>query len=167
MKNLIKSPDLLVKLYEAPDRQQDKFELVPMVLFRRAMAYEKHLVVAWVSKHFSNGWASECDVAFSNRPISCHIATENGAILGFACYDSTARGMFGPLGVAEAARGRGVGSSLLLSALCAMKAVGYAYAIIGGPASAEFYRRVVNVIEIPDSSPGIYVDRLSEKFDDV
>jgi predicted N-acetyltransferase YhbS len=70
--------------------------------------------------------------------------------------------MFGPLGVAELARGGGIGRELLLSTLGAMKVVGYAYAIIGGPASVEFYRRVVNVMEIPDSSPGIYIDRLAE-----
>jgi len=157
-----------VKLYKLRDGEQNlKKSDADGVDFRPAMAYEKHQVVNWVRKHFNERWASECDVAFSNRPISCHIATENGAILGFACYDSTARGIFGPLGVAEAARGRGVGSGLLLSTLHAMKAVGYAYAVIGGPASVDFYRRVVNVIEIPDSSPGIYVDRLSDKFDDV
>jgi Acetyltransferase (GNAT) family len=161
-------PDLLVKLYDCADveRRTSGFEK-QVAYFRPAMGYEKHQVVDWVRNHFGSGWASECDVAFSNRPISCHIATENGAILGFACYDSTARGMFGPLGVAEAARCRGVGSGLLLSTLHAMKAVGYAYAVIGGPASVDFYRRIVNVIEIPDSSPGIYVDRLSDKFDDV
>ena len=129
---------------------------------RRAMAYEKHQVVNWVSEHFSMGWASECDVAFSNQPISCHIATKSGAILGFACYDSTSRGMFGPIGVVEPARGQGIGSDLLLSGLYSMKAVGYAYAVIGGAVSLGFYRRVVNAIEIPDSSPGIYTDRLTE-----
>ena len=43
-----------------------------------------------------------------------------------------------------------------------MKAVGYAYAIIGGAGTMEFYQRVVDVIEIPGSTPGIYVDRLAE-----
>jgi hypothetical protein len=43
-----------------------------------------------------------------------------------------------------------------------MAAMGYAYAVIGGAGSVEFYRRVVNVMEIPDSSPGIYIDRLAE-----
>lgn len=132
------------------------------VRLRCAMAYEKHQVVNWVRKHFSMGWASECDVAFTNRPISCHIATESGVILGFACYDSTSRGMFGPIGVVESARGQGIGRGLLLSGLYFMKTAGYAYAVIGGAGSLEFYQRVVNVIEIPDSSPGIYVDRLIE-----
>ncbi len=127
---------------------------------RPAMSYEKHQLLTWVREHFTDGWASECDVAFSNRPISCHIATQNGVIVGFACYDSTSRGMFGPLGVLESARGRGIGGALLLSSLHAMKAVGYAYAIIGGPASVELYQQVVTVLEIPDSTPGIYTDRL-------
>jgi GNAT superfamily N-acetyltransferase len=154
-------PDLLVKLYElsAAEFNPKNSEISPRHL-RLAMSYEKHQVIAWVREHFTDGWASECDVAFSNRPISCHIATENGVIVGFACYDSTSRGMFGPLGVLESARGRGIGGALLLSGLHAMKAVGYAYAIIGGPASVEFYQQVVNVMEIPDSTPGIYTDRL-------
>lgn len=33
---------------------------------------------------------------------------------------------------------------------------------IGGAGSVDFYQRVVNAIEIPDSVPGIYVDRLTE-----
>ena len=156
-------PDLLVKLYDLPDTKSTlKNSVYEGACCRRAMAYEKHQVVNWVYEHFSMGWASECDVAFSNRPISCHIATEDGTILGFACYDSTSLGMFGPIGVVESARGQGIGRSLLLSSLYSMVTAGYAYAVIGGASSLEFYQRVVNVIEIPDSSPGIYIDRLAE-----
>jgi hypothetical protein len=156
-------PDLLVKLYGLPDlpdalsnRKSGEMHMRP------AMAYEKRQVVNWVDKHFGGRWASECDVAFSNRPISCHIATEHGLILGFSCHDTTSRGMAGPLGVLESARGRGIGRTLLFCSLHAMAAMGYAYAVIGGAGSVEFYRRVVNVMEIPDSSPGIYIDRLAE-----
>jgi hypothetical protein len=156
-------PDLLVKLYGLPDlpdalSNRESAE----IHVRSAMAYEKHQVVNWVDKHFGGRWASECDVAFSNRPISCHIATEHGLILGFSCHDTTSRGMAGPLGVLESARGRGIGRTLLLCSLHAMAAMGYAYAVIGGAGSVEFYRRVVSVMEIPDSSPGIYIDRLAE-----
>jgi hypothetical protein len=156
-------PDLLVKLYGLPDLPDTLSNWESKEIHvRPAMAYEKRQVIDWVDKHFGGGWASECDVAFSNRPISCHLATENGVILGFACYDTTARGMFGPFGVAEVARGRGVGRALLLCSLHAMKMGGYAYAVIGGVGSVEFYRRVVDVMEIPNSSPGIYSDRLAE-----
>lgn len=155
--------DLLVKLYDLPRMEPYlKRSTCEGVHLRRAMAYEKHQIVNWIRKHFGVGWGSECDVAFSNQPISCHIATENGVIQGFACYDSTSRGMFGPIGVAESARGKGIGSDLLLSGLYSMRAAGYAYAVIGGAGSLGFYQRVVNAIEIPDSSPGIYIDRLTE-----
>ncbi len=152
-----------MKLYELPNvdfnRQSSKSNPVSL---RRSMAYEKRQIISWVQHHFGAEWASECDVAFGNWPISCHIATAQGSILGFACYDSTSRGMFGPIGVIERARGQGIGRELLLSGLRAMAALGYAYAIIGGAISSDFYSRVVSVIEIPDSTPGIYVDRLTE-----
>jgi GNAT superfamily N-acetyltransferase len=156
-------PDLLVRLYDLP-------EVLPRieklrgegVTIRVARAYEKQQVVAWVRRHFGDPWAGECDAAFGNRPVSCFIATENGAIAGFACYDSTCRDFFGPAGVADHARGRGIGGALLLSCLHAMAAIGYAYAIIGGAGSVEFYRRAVAAIEIEGSSPGIYRDRLKQ-----
>lgn len=155
-------PDFLVKLYELPDAEPSlKGSATQGLVIRRTMAYEKHQVVEWVREHFGAGWASECDVAFANRLISCHIATQGGRILGFACYDSTCRGMFGPIGVADGARGRGIGRGLLLSSLHAMAAAGYAYAVVGGAGSTEFYQRVVDATEIPGSDPGIYVDRLT------
>lgn len=150
--------DLLVRLYDLPPEPAKGAESHPHV--RRAMAYEKEQVLDWVREHFTAAWASECEVAFANRPLSCHIATREGEILGFACYDSTSRGMFGPIGVAPAARGEGVGRALLLSCLQAMLAVGYAYAVIGGVEEPEFYRRTVGAMEIPGSTPGIYRDRL-------
>ncbi len=152
--------DLLVKLYELPAAASIALGGAgPRI--RRAMAYEKHSVVDWVRENFGRGWASECDVAFANRPISCHVATENGAIRGFACYDSTGRGLFGPVGVALEARGRGIGRGLLLSCLHAMSAAGYAYAVVAGVEAAEFYQRTVGATEIPGSTPGIYRDRLA------
>lgn len=159
----VKLSDLLVKLYELPNtdvnRESSKSS---QVFLRRGMAYEKQQIVDWVFHHFGKRWASECDVAFSNHPISCHIATEKGLILGFACYDSNCRGMFGPIGVIQRARGQGVGRGLLLSSLRAMAALGYAYAVIGGVRSPEFYKRVVSVTEIPCSTPGIYADELAK-----
>jgi GNAT superfamily N-acetyltransferase len=154
-------PDLLVKLYELPDtRPQIDALRSEGVNIRKAMVYEKLHVVRWVTETFGAGWASECDVAFSNHPATCFIATGNNKIGGFACYDSTAKNFFGPMGVAEQARNRGVGSALLLSCLHAMASDGYAYAIIGGTDNVEFYSKAAGAVEIPGSSPGIYRDRL-------
>lgn len=154
-------PDLLVKLYDLPDpgprleqlRQQGH-------QIRRAMAYEKQQVVDWVQQHFGPRWASECDVTFGQHPFSCHIATAHSQIVGFACFDSTCKGLFGPLGVAESARSSGIGAALLLTSLHAMAESGYAYAVIGGAESKAFYARIVECMEIPGSTPGIYADRL-------
>jgi GNAT superfamily N-acetyltransferase len=149
--------DLLVKLYELPAAEPVG---AAGVTVRRAMAYEKHVVVGWVRARFGEAWASECEVAFANQPISCQVATQQGEILGFACYDATARGLFGPIGVAENMRRRGIGRALLLHTLRAMSAMGYAYAIVGGAGDADFYARTVGATEIPGSTPGLYRDRL-------
>ncbi len=107
-------------------------------------------------KNFTNGWASECEIAFARVPIACFIVVERETIAGFACYDVAARGFFGPIGVAKEQRNNGLGSALLLAALQDMFAQGYAYAIVGRVSDAEFYRRNVSVIEIPNSDPGFY-----------
>jgi len=124
------------------------------------MPYEKHAIVDWVRDSFGDGWVSECDVAFSNHPVSCFIATEAGQVIGFACHDSTCLNFFGPMGVAAQKRGLGVGKALLLSCLHAMAAHGYAYAIIGGVGPTEFYASTVGAAPIEGSSPGIYRDTL-------
>jgi GNAT superfamily N-acetyltransferase len=143
--------DLLVKLYELPLERA-----VAGIEVRRALAPEKHAVTAWIEATFGARWASEADIAFSGHPIRCHIATVGGEVVGFACWDATARGFFGPEGVAETSRGKGIGGALLLQCLYAMRAKGYAYAVIGGVGPKAFYEKIVPVMEIPGSSPGIY-----------
>jgi GNAT superfamily N-acetyltransferase len=154
-------PDLLVRLYDLPDAGAAARSLAGQgVTIRPAMAYEKHQVVAFVAQRFGAGWASECEVAFARAPIACVLATERARIVGFACHDATCRNFFGPMGVDTAARGRGIGAGLLLACLAAMRAQGYAYAIIGGAGEGGIYRKVAGAIEIADSAPGIYRDRL-------
>ncbi len=145
--------DLLVKLYNfAPA----KGSLPDGISVRRAFAAEKRLVAKWVAAHFGERWASECEISFMRSPVACFIATNGLDVLGFASYDATARGFFGPTGVGEDVRHKGIGRALLRATLEDMAAQGYAYAIIGATTSVEFYRHEVSAIEIPDSSPGFY-----------
>ena len=156
--------DMLVKLYDLPEVESLIKRLKDRgIVIRTAMPYEKHDVVEWVRGSFGRRWASECDVAFSNHPVSCFIATEAGKIIGFACYDSTCKDFFGPTGIAEMKRGLGIGKALFLSCLHAMAANGYAYAIIGGAGPSDFYAKTVGATTIEGSSPGIYRDQLTEK----
>jgi GNAT superfamily N-acetyltransferase len=159
-------PDMLVKLYELPPLQP-ALDVIHShgVTLRRAIAPEKHLVLAWIGQHFSPYWVSEADAAFSRQPASIFVAQQGNTLLGFACYDVTARGFFGPTGVGEAARGKGVGAALLLAALHDMYAQGYGYGIIGGVGPAEFYTKVSGAVIIPDSTPSVYAGMLHPEDD--
>lgn len=150
--------DLLIKLYDLPDFAE-KLDKVKRqgILTRRARAHEKFQIVDWVRDQFGEGWAGECDVAFSRQPISCFIASVEGEIAGFACHECTRRNFFGPLGIRENLRKKGIGAALLAKSLMDMASVGYAYAIVGdGGQGQEFYSRIVEVQPISGSTPGIY-----------
>ena len=149
--------DMLVKLYALPD-SREVFERLQKanITTRRALAPEKRKVIAWVHEHFSEHWASEVDVAFSRRPISCFIATRQKTILGFACHDATCPNFFGPTGVEANERKHGIGKALLFHCLEAMKSQGFGYAIIGGVGPAEFYTKAVGAVPIEGSEPGVY-----------
>jgi GNAT superfamily N-acetyltransferase len=146
-------PDLLVKLYALPPPISS---LSSAVEIRRGFAAEKRLVCDWAATQFGPAWASECEAAFARLPVSCFIAIRDRVLQGFACYDATAPGFFGPTGVAKEERRRGIGSALLSAALTDMAAQGYAYAIIGATDAVAFYRKYTGAIEIPGSDPGFY-----------
>ena len=153
--------DMLVRLYDLPD-STDLYAKVAStgVTLRRARAFEKHTVAGFARANFSEKWASEVDVALSRQPVACFIATRDRKILGFACFDTTQRGFFGPTGVLEEARGLGLGKALLFKALEGLREIGFAYAIIGGVGPREFYANACGAIEIPGSDPGTYTDLL-------
>jgi GNAT superfamily N-acetyltransferase len=149
--------DLLVRLYDLPPSGAVVEGLAGQgIAVRRAMASERSIVVAWVRTQGSAGWAGECEASFARVPLGCFIAVAGDELVGFAAYEATCRNFFGPELVHTAWRGRGVGRALVLSALEAMRAEGYAYAIIGWASSIDFYRRVVGATPIEGSSPGIY-----------
>jgi GNAT superfamily N-acetyltransferase len=153
-------PDMLIKLYDLTDDWNFMAEQKERgIIIRKPIGPEKHLVVDWVSEHFSPGWAAETDVATANTPRSCFVAVEASKIVGFACYDATALGYFGPIGVEESKRGEGTGQALLQACLLDMKLKGYGYAIVGDVNDPEFYQKTVGAFEIPASSPGIYRNR--------
>ena len=149
--------DMLVKLYELElDWSFVSEQALLGITVRKPIGPEKHLLVDWVREQFSDAWASETDCAMSNSPSSCFVAIQDEELIGFGCYDATALGFFGPVGVLEACRGRGTGEALLLACLLDMKLKGYGYAVIGAVGPAEFYRKTVGAVEIPDSAPGLW-----------
>ncbi|REG81232.1 acetyltransferase (GNAT) family protein [Algoriphagus antarcticus] len=149
---------MLVRLIGLPEVSLEEARLLKKenVVFRRAIAPEKHLLSSWVLEHFGEYWQSEVEVAFSRQPVACWLAQRGNKILGFACYESTARNFFGPTGTIEKERGKGIGKILLLKSLESMREMGYAYAIIGGVGPAEFYEKAVNAKLIDGSELSIY-----------
>ena len=107
--------------------------------------------LAWIDDTFGGAWSSEANVA-SNA-----IASAAGAPAAFASYDTPHRryawlrgiasdegaAVFGPFGVDPAHRKRGLGASLLVLALGAMRARGARRAVIAavGEALIPFYER--------------------------
>jgi hypothetical protein len=149
--------DMLVKLYNFDNnwsfiQEQEKLGII----IRKPIGPEKHYVVDWVRESFNDAWASETDMAFSNHPISCFIAQKPKEMIGFACYDATALGFFGPFGVTDVWRRHGTGKALLMACLLEMRMKGYGYAIIGSVGPADFYRKTIGAVAIPDSEPSVW-----------
>ncbi|MEN3951699.1 GNAT family N-acetyltransferase [Iodidimonas sp. SYSU 1G8] len=148
-------PDMIARLYDLPELEPVLRGMTARDIdIRPALALEKAGVLAWVAAVFP-GWLGEAEAAFSRLPVACHIAVKDREVLGFACYDTTCRNFFGPMGVGDSSRDGGIGRALLLSVLHAQRAQGYAYAIIGGVGPADFYARTVGAAVIPGSEHGI------------
>lgn len=152
--------DMLIRLYDLPATEASTTRASAGVLVRKPIGPEHTTLVRWVERSFGTGWASEVGVALANRPVSAWLAARDGEVQGFACYDATARGFFGPIGIAEPVRRSGVGAALLLACLHDMRSNGYGYAIVGSVGAPEFFRAVAKAVEIPDSTPGLYAGLL-------
>lgn len=164
--------DMLVKLYDLPDDYPIHKKLLDQgVEIRRPFSSEKRILVSWVQATFHEAWAAECAAVLDRDPINCFIAIEKQPlpqtdpdpynlppekILGFACFDAVKKGLFGPMGVQESYRNRGIGKGLLLASLHAMREQNYAYAVISWVGPVEFYAKTVSAVPIEDSEPGFY-----------
>ncbi len=147
--------DLLVRLYDLNELPQAP----EGVEIRRPLPHERGTIRKWIDATFGSGWGDEFASSFRSIPASSFIALRGGRIVGFACYEVTCRGFFGPTGVLESERGKGIGTVLLLRSLLGLRELGYAYGIIGGVGPTDFYVKSLGAIPIPGSTPGIYPER--------
>ncbi|MBT2996654.1 MAG: hypothetical protein B6D72_00930 [gamma proteobacterium symbiont of Ctena orbiculata] len=156
--------DMLIKLYDMDlDCGFISEQAEQKVIIRKPIGPDRVAITSWAERHFPQTWLGEIQRALDNVPCSCFIAQRQSSLLGIACYDATALGYFGPLGVVEPARGSGIGRSLTRACLLDMRLKGYGYAIVGMASNSEFYRKVAGAIEIPDSDPGLYRSTLALK----
>lgn len=96
--------------------------------------------------------------AFGSVPPTVVIAMNrtSGRLAGFCCWDCTAKGFLGPIGVHDDFRGKSVGRAVVLSALHSMREAGYGYAIVGDAGPVEFFQKICDARVIEGSTPGIY-----------
>ena len=154
-------PDMLVSLLKLPPVDSELAKCREMdVTIRRVQTYELTALRRFIETHFNIRWADEASAGLINKPVSTLIATRESRIIGFGCYECTCRDYFGPTGVLESERGKGIGRALLIACLHGLREQGYAYAIIGGAGPTTFYEEACGARAIPDSQPGIYVDML-------
>lgn len=147
-------PDMLVNLYTLKENNEEKLLKDKGITVKRALIPDKNRILEFIKTTFSDGWEHECEYSLFNNPVSCYIAIKDKKIIGFACYDATAKGFFGPIGIKEDERHSGVGKVLLHKCLNSMKEVGYVYAVIGWAEDAiKFYEKTVGATIIPGSTP--------------
>ena len=151
--------DMLVKLYNIPNSHDIEKKLLKNgIRVKKALAPDRSKIIAFSRICAKDDYSDEVRAAFSNNPVTCYIATREKELIGFACYEATARNFFGPMAVLESERKKGVGKALLLKALESMRELGYAYAIIGWPANSavSFYKKCAGAIMIDEKSSGVY-----------
>ena len=150
-------PDMLVRLYDLPE-PSGWYERAEGAGYRvrRAEAWERVRFLQFIQENFGPLWATEAEQAFSHSPVTAFVAEKASELAGFAAYECTRRGFFGPTGVRPDRRGLGLGAALLFRCLESMREVGYGYAVIGGVGPAAFYEKVCGAFVIPGSETSVY-----------
>lgn len=104
----------------------------------------------WIEETFGGSWAQEASDGWN-----WFVRDRTGAPVGFATYEQRAMrfwwladwleqpdvGIFGPMGIDPALRGKNIGSVVAQKALLSLKEKGFARAIIPAVGPVEFYER--------------------------
>ena len=154
--------DILVRLYDMAYEEHDAVVArlkAEGIVLKRMMAVNTDEVLAFIGANFPPCWCGEARFAMMHR--NCFIAVEGTKLVGFVCVSATAPEFVGPIGVIPEARGKGVARALLYRALCAMKEMGFKYAVAGMVREdfARTMKRHFGGIEIPNSI-GSYEDMI-------
>jgi GNAT superfamily N-acetyltransferase len=113
--------------------------------------------IAWIRTAFGGTWHSESEAGwnwFARKP--------DGVLAGFCTYGQRSHrfwwithwlekpdvGIFGPMGVDRALRGRHIGTILARRALASMQSMGLARAIIAAVGPVAFYERCCGAVVV-------------------
>ncbi len=152
-------PDIVCPLFDVPDPKPLVEKLAGEgIIVRHARGWERTGLIDFIETRWGRGWVDETLRAFNHSPITTVIAIAEKQIIGFAAYEVTAPAYFGPTGVDEAFRGRGIGKALLLEALIGLRNKGYVYGFIGSPGPVDFYLKATPGLLLPAEWKNIYTN---------
>jgi predicted N-acetyltransferase YhbS len=114
---------------------------------RRAAPGDRAALHSFLRRHWPS-WRAETDRALANTPSTLHVALRGETVVGFAAFDANnlGTGWFGPMGVAPAERGTGLGRMLLRRCLDDMRAQGHDAATIAWVDNAGFYEHCAGAV---------------------
>ncbi|MHB9032659.1 MAG: GNAT family N-acetyltransferase, partial [Anaerolineae bacterium] len=111
---------------------------------RRATTQDIPAAAAFALQNFSRGWQLEVEDALRFPTPPVNLAIKDGSIVGFAVYDVTGYGRFGPTGTRVDMRKQGIGGVLLKECCRQMQARGDTVAEIAWAGPVSFYLKEVN-----------------------
>ena len=114
------------------------------IQIRRAVSDDAERCAEFALAQFSRAWRDEQAEAFGFCPVPLFVAQRDQEIVGFAAYDVTGVGRFGPTGTRPDLRRLGIGTVLLRRCLASMRYRGDAMASIGWAGPLGFYARAVD-----------------------
>ena len=110
---------------------------------RRPRHEDADRVLDFVEAEFGRIWRFEAAKSFESDVPRMVLWEDGEGIAGFAVHDVNNRGLgfFGPTGVKESMRGRGIGRRILLASLGELRRLGYPRAVISWTDALDFYRK--------------------------
>ncbi len=116
---------------------------------RRAVSKDDP-VFNWIEAKSSLQWRIEAQLALHKKYGRVYVAETNNEIAGFAVHSASHEYRFGPIGVDERYRGRGLGKTLLIHTLDSMRLLGIRYAIIPWTTHLFFYAWIPGIINVKE-----------------
>jgi len=142
--------DMIVNLNNLPEMPK----LDEDIKIKRLYPADKKRLLVFVAENFDENWVYEAEYSAMQEVTKVFIAEKDKKIVGFACFDASGKGFFGPTGVREDLRGKNIGAALLIRTLQSMREYGYGYGIIGWVDEAiGFYEKCVNARLIEGGEP--------------
>ena len=137
----------LTRPLPVPPEEERRHELSRAGVVVRELSHRDEASLrAWLERTWGPNWTFEGLLALRRRVPTGVVAERGGRIVGFAVFDSTRPGWFGPMGVEPGLQGGGLGIELCVRAFEAMARKGYARAEIAWAGPRCFYARKLGAV---------------------